>query len=288
MTDIIANYIKASDNADDYADFLLEQIEQQVVEDVDELFTDAASRDAELWLEMDVNPELTVKDYDTVDNESRDIDWAIGLAGIAAAATTETFIRRREETIIKPLAYRMQALDSFSLTRAQLIEAGKRGTEIVEMAHYSRLQAKWMNELSFLKEMGNKELYTALGEYGALRPAEQVIIDSVDYVSRMTSHRPGSVQFKEATANLIDANSKRAMQGMNRRSVERIYSYREANSDLNTMMVWVGERGGRNCEYCLARFGQIATYNEWIEMGLPGTDVCKGGDRCRCHLANAD
>jgi hypothetical protein len=287
LPDKITKYLEANDNADDYAESLLDDLEQKRLEDIDDLYNNTDDRDLELWAYFGLeDPDQIVVEYEAVESDDRDLDWVIGLAGLATAASIQFFLDNREETLIKPLAYREQALDPFQMSYSELVLAGKRKTEIEAVMRFQALQAKYLEEVSFLRGMGNRELYDALREYGALRPFEQSVSRATGYVSRMTTYRPGSPEFKAAVNQLIDADSKRAVTGMNRRSVERIYTYREADGDLNTLMVWIGEPGPHNCQFCPSFFGETDTYGNWIERGLPG-DVCEGLDYCKCHLAAA-
>jgi hypothetical protein len=291
MPDTPKDYLVASDNADDYAQSRIEALDQQAHEDIDDLITSDAQRDAELWQELEVNPALTIDDYDGADPDDRDLKWTLGVAGLSAAASTQFFLDQREDTIIKPLAYREQVVGTLTLSTAALVTAGKRGVEVavtaVEPARFAALQAKYIRDLSFLAEMGNVELYNTLLEYKAIRPIEQVIASQTQYVARMTRYRPGTPQFKEAVNALIDTNSTRNLTNQSRRAVEGAYSYREADGDSNTLMVWIGEGGPKTCSYCYDRFGEIQSYAAWESEGLPGSDVCAGGDACRCHLAAA-
>jgi hypothetical protein len=287
MTDPVTQFLKASDNADDYGVHLMEGLEPKLLDDVDHLLTTPDARSDELWAEMGVDSGLEIDDYEEVETADRDTVWLLGLAGITAAASVQFALDNREEVIIKPLAYREQVLDGLELTRGQLVQAGKRSTEFVSELKFQKLGARYLDEVSFLRDMTDTDLYDLLRQHQALRPADHMIADATKYVSRMTSYPPGSVQFKGAVADLVDPHAKDAVRNINRRSVESIYSFREADGDLNTPMVWIGERGARNCEYCKARFGEIDTYGNWIERGLPGADVCAGQDRCRCHLAAA-
>ena len=278
------DYLRASDSANDYADKLIDDLRQKALEDIDELFNDEDSRDLDVWDRFDA-PDLSIKDFDDVDDEERDLDWVEGIAGISAAATTLFFLRNREETLIKPLAYREQVVGGLSIPRTELLKASKRGFDIAGTADFVALKAERLRELQYIKAMSDVELYDVLVDLRAMRPAEKVIADSVGYVSRMTSYRPGSPQFKEAVANLVNTDSTRALKGMNRRSVESMHSYREARGNMDTLMVWVVEFSPRTCSYCQALAGTVATYQEFIEnIGQPGSDVCQGGDLCNCHL----
>ena len=41
------------------------------------------------------------------------------------------------------------------------------------------------------------------------------------------------------------------------------------------------------CDFCLDRFGVVQRMSQWIQDGLPGADVCAGGDLCKCGLVAA-
>jgi hypothetical protein len=282
MADVVTEYIQASDNAADYADSLILGLEQKALEDIDDLYQSNANRDDELWEAYGVDTELTLDDYD--EEETRGIDWALGLAGISAAAQSQFFLDNREETIIKPTAYREQVLGGFALTRAQLVSAGKRGFEVVGVAEFEVLRADTLSKFDFMYDLSNTELYERLLNYGAMRPAEQAIASAQGYVARMTNYRPGSPQFKEEVANLISTSSKRGLKSMNRRAVSRLHTLGQVGGDTKKLLVWIGEGGKHTCDYCFALFGDVDTYENWLSRGEPGADVCKGGDLCQCQL----
>lgn len=286
MADKVEQYLQATDNADMYAEHLMLELNQTALEDIDDLMTSADRRDDELWDEMGVDAGLVVSDYEVEPVENRGVDWFNGLAGVAAASQTQFFLDNRQETLIKPVAYREQVLSGIVLTRTELIRAGKRSIEIVAQERYAVLQSRYLKELSYLSDYTATELYGALQELGALKPAGQAIADASGYVFRMTGYRPGSAQFKSEVARLVDSSAQN-IKWMNRRAVERLHSYREADGDMNTPMVWIGERSPANCPYCPPNFGVIKKYREWLEDGMPGSDVCAGQDRCQCHLAAA-
>lgn len=287
MPDEIKRFIEASDNASDYADAQIESIQLDALEDVDDLFRNPDNRDPELWDAIGVDEALTISDYEAVKPAERGLDWVTGFAGISAAASTQVFIANKERGIINPVAYREQVLDGFTLTREQLVLAGKRGVELEATKRFVAIQAKYKAEMAFLADLTGAEVYRALLEYDAILPAEQLISNATGYVARMTNYPPGSLQFKEEVSKLVDKSAGDNLRQMNRRAIERIHSYREANGDGNTLMVWLTEGGPSTCSYCLEMGGTVATYEWFITNGMPGADVCKGGDRCRCHLAQA-
>jgi hypothetical protein len=282
MTEV-AEYIKASDSASDYADHLMEGIEQQAREDIDDLYRSPTNRDDELWELFGVDGELTINDYD--EEELRGIDWTLGVAGISAAATTQFFLDERETTILKPAAYRDQVLAGFALSRVQLVVAGKRGVELVSTSKFQALQAEYVNKFAFMRELTNVELYETLLDYNAIRPFEQSVVSAQGYVARMTNYKPGSPQFKEEVSKLIDVNSTRGIKSANRQAVSQIHTLGQIDGDATTPLVWIVEGGPGTCSYCRANAGEVDTYNGWIERGLPGADTCLGGDLCRCQLA---
>jgi hypothetical protein len=277
-------FLEASDNASDYADKLITDNEDLFREDIDNLILDDAKRDDELWQTFGTS-ESVLSDYDGVEREERDLDWAEGMAGMTAASMTQVFLDEREDTIIKPVAYREMVVGALVVAPAVLRMAGKRTVDVVAPETYQALQSKYLKDLAFLDDLSNTELYNVLVEAGAMRPPDKLIMDQMGYVSRMTGYRPGSPQFAEEVANLVDLNARSNIRSMNRRAVQRIYTDREVGGDLSRLMVWILERGPHNCSYCLDRAGDVRTYGDWIDAGLPGAEVCKGGDRCHCHLA---
>lgn len=286
MTDTIDAYVKATDEATDYTTTQLAKAYPDALEEIDELFRGVENRDPELWAEMDVDAELTIDEFE--EDEDRNIDWVIGLASMSAAATTQFYLDSADELIWKPLAYKEQMLEGFSLTEKQMIAAGRRGSvkyadELV--TEFKTIQERFLTELNFLRELDPAELYRTLSAYDAMIPLDKMKADAAGYISRMTGYRPGSTQWKEAVSQVVDHNSKRVLSGMTRRSVERIYSYREADGLGSALMVWVGEGGKNTCMFCVDNFGVIKTYDQWIVDGMPGADVCAGGDLCKCSLA---
>ena len=276
----VEEYIAATDNANDYTDDLMAKLEQRAMEDMDDLYTSTESRDVELWSEMGVNPELVLNDYDEIERDDRDLTWSMGLGGIAAASLHQFTLDNREDTIIKPTAYRQQVVGvlAVQMTRAQLVAAGKRGFEVEGVKGFVKLQKVYTDRLAFLRDASNPQLYNTLVESGAMRPLQKTAADAMGRVSRMTGLRPGAPQFTDEIAGLIDHNAKRGLTGMNRRAVERIYTTQAIGGDLERLMVWIVEGGKGTCSYCLDRAGDVETYETWVDLGLPGAEVCKGGD----------
>jgi hypothetical protein len=277
--------ITALDNATDYADSRVEALEQDTREDIDAAYTDIEVRDPDLWEEMGVDPELPVSDYEAVDVPERDLNWLEGLAGIAAASLAQSYLDNRTETIIKPLAYRLQKLDGFDLTRSQVEKAGKRtGLNLLGTPEYEALQQRYLARLSYLEQYSNAELYRTLQQMKALRTTDQFIADQAGYVARMTEFRPGSTQFKEELAKLIDTSSKSGMRRMSRRSLQRLYVAQQVGDNGQALLTWLVENGPGTCSYCQDNAGVTQTLDEWIQDGMPGAEVCAGGDNCRCQL----
>ena len=47
---------------------------------------------------------------------------------------------------------------------------------------------------------------------------------------------------------------------------------------------WITAVGVKHCEDCDKRAGQLKTYQEWINLGLPGTGWSRCNTRCYCNL----
>ncbi len=276
----VEEYIAATDNANDYADDLIAKLEQRALEDMDDLYTSTANRDVELWSEMGVSPDTVLSDYDEIERDERDLNWATGLGGISAASLHQFTLDNREDTIIKPTAYRQQVVGALAvqMTRAQLVTAGKRGFEVEGVKGFAKLQKVHTDRLAFLRDASNPQLYHTLVESGAMRPLEKTVAANVGNVSRMTSLKPGAAQFKEEVAGLINTNAKRGLAGMQRRATEKIYTIQSIGGDLERLMVWIVEGGKNTCSYCMDRAGDVETYETWVDLGVPGAEVCKGGD----------
>ncbi len=274
LNDKPQQFIRASDNANDYSEKQAKSLEQAALEDLDDLYNKEANRDVELWTTLGVEPSLIVDDYEK--DDERDLNWALGLAGITAAALVQFGTENQRELIAKPVAYREQALAGLVLTRAELVTAGKRLVKTVSDAHYFKLQAKFLNDLAFLGEYTNAQLYSALTELGAMQTVDQLIAQNMDYIARMTPYPKGSPQFKTALNDLIARDSSKGVRQMNRRAVQRIYTTREIGGDISTFMVWIAE-GAHPCGACTPRAGEVDTMENWILRGLPGAEVCDGG-----------
>lgn len=278
------DYIRAVDNSADYADSQVESAEQRAVETIDAMYR-GEDRDEELWRAIGVNPELTIQDYDEAEPDDRDLDWSLGVAGIAGASVVNYWLVDRESLLIRPAAYQEQIVGGLEIAGDELVTAAKRGFEVLGEASYQKIRADVLEQFSFLRKMDNLELYELLVQNGAMRPSDKIINDAMGYVSRMTSYRPGSTQFIEQVNNLISSSSKRGLKSMTRRAVQQLYTESEVDGDTNRRMVWVVEGSKNTCGYCLDRAGVVMPYSQWIVEGLPGADVCLGGDLCNCFLA---
>lgn len=282
-----AKYIRTNDLANEFADTLLDKLEQEAVERVDELYTTPSVRNVELWNKFRAPVDLSVSDFEAVDDVVRDLDWVEGMSSISSSSRTQVFLENRSETIIKPLAYREQTVGQMRLTRAELLQAGRRTADLASLpssVSFETLQAKYLNDLSFLSQLDDVELYEALLDFGAVLPPEKMIAQSSGYPARMMSYRSGSPQFKEELSSMIRSDARNGLREMQRRSTMHLSAHRESNGDLNQLMMWLLEASPRTCDHCQIRGGEVATFAQWIDRGLPGDDVCKGGNRCRCQL----
>jgi hypothetical protein len=286
MTEAVDSYVRAFDEAGDYALDQAVRLKQAELEDIDELLRNSEMRDAELWEEIEVADETTIQEYEV--DEDRDLDWIMGFGGMGAAAVTQFVLQNAEPLIFKPVAYRIQVMEPFEdLSQTQMVAAGKRGTigfNVQAVTQFQKLSARFLDTMERFRAMEPVDLYRSLRSMGALPAIEKTTADAIGYVSRMTNYAAGSQQFKAAVNNLIDSLSSRAVIGQSRRAIERIYTERAVGGDSSRLMVWICEGAKNTCEYCRARSGEIKTYEQWVVDGLPGADVCAGQDLCKCGL----
>jgi hypothetical protein len=281
-------FSRAFDNSIEYAIALLSENENEFAEDIDELYLEPESRDEFIW---DLFAAGQVKkvpaDFDTIDRADRDLEWTLGLSALAAASLLQTFLEHRDTTIIKPAAYRTQVLSGFDLTRESMIQVAKRGYDVAGTDVFKALQSKYINQYAFLKKMDNVDLYDLLQKYHALKSPDKLISDATAYVTRMTNYASGSVQYKGAISNLVSTSSSRGISAMSRAATRQIHIEEElikSSGEADPLMIWLVDGGPNSCGFCLDRSGHIQRYSQWLVDGLPGSDVCAGGDLCNCGL----
>jgi len=282
----VDEYVRAFDEAGDFADARIRKYEQIALEDIDELMRNPDRRDRKLWKSLDVSRTLTAERYEREKN--RDLDWILGFGAMASAASTQFVLEYSSEIIFEPEAYAAQKLDRFNLDRAELISAGKRGgggSAAVPVTRFEDIQKKYLMRFESISKLDPADLFRTLQRMRALPAIEKITADAVGYISRMTNYGRGTLQFKEAVSELVNHMSTRALKGQARRAVERLHTAREVDGNDNQLLVWVGEGGKNTCDYCVDRFGEIRTYAQWMTEGMPGADVCRGGDLCKCGLA---
>lgn len=282
----VDQFVRAFDEAGDFADARIQKYNQIALEDIDELMRNPDRRDRKLWKALDVSRTLTVERYEREKN--RDLDWILGFGAMASAASTQFILEYSPEIIFEPEAYATQKLDRFDMDRTELIAAGKReavGSASAPVTRFEELQRKYLSRFESISKLEPVDLFRTLQRMKALPAIEKVTADAIGYVSRMTNYGRGTVQFKEAVSNLVDHVSTRVIKGQARRAVERLHTAREIDGNDNQLLVWVGEGGKNTCDYCVDRFGEIRTYAQWLTEGMPGADVCRGGDLCKCGLA---
>jgi len=276
-------FVAASDAADEYAEELIASLEQQSLEDIDDLINHTDNRDFELWEELGLDPNLVVEDYEQ-ENE-RDLDWSLGLAGIFAAASLQFFLDNRQKTIIEPVLSRIDATDGYKIEAEKLKIASKRESDVgaQKIKKSKVIPKRHSRTLSNLSNLSNLELYNELVDIGALSKFDTIVSNAVGSTSRMIAFPAGSPQFKEALSNTISANS-RNLKSQNRRSVEAICVAMLIYGRSGQLMMWLIERDSNTCIFCRGNSNKIKTYAKWRLDGLPGAEVCLGGDLCRCHL----
>ena len=281
----IDEFVRAGDEAHEFSDASVDAFHQQALEEIDDLFRSLDNRDEELWDDLGADDTDTIADLEDEDNEDRDLMWLLGMSWLSMASTVQGFLDNREDLIIRPVAYREQLLDGFDLSSEELVSAGKRGSlgSAVEIVgRFETVQAKYLDDLSFLRDMDNVELFRTLRKYNALPSPAKILSDSMGYVSRMTEYKAGTDQWKGAVADLINHDSTRVMKGINRQAVRGIYQERDRDGDDSRPMVWIGE-GGNPCGPCQDRFGEIKTWAQWVIDGMPPTG-CLGNWLCKCVL----
>jgi len=69
------------------------------------------------------------------------------------------------------------------------------------------------------------------------------------------------------------------MQG-SRLGQDRIYG--------NNLMKWVTVGSPKLCDDCKSRIGQVATWEDWVGMGLPATGWSRCREFCYCQLIPSD
>ena len=285
MPDPIAEYIAASDNASDYADAQAKKLEQRALEDIDDLTRNPERRDTEFWAAFDVNEQLTVADYEAEPVLERGPEWSLGLAGIYGASRSQFVMDNREALIIKPAAYRQQVMSRFSLTHEQLVAAGKRGFPIENNPYFEEIQLESYESVEDLRGLNNTDLYTELLTLGAVRDSGQVIVTETARTSYMLSYPPESIAWQNAASSVVNTEATKEVTSMTRRSLAAVYAVKIKNILTSPLVVWIIEGGKNTCGNCLNYAGQVHTYEEWANIyGLPGAEVCRGLDRCRCNL----
>ena len=64
---------------------------------------------------------------------------------------------------------------------------------------------------------------------------------------------------------------------------------RELGGDVTvTQWQWFKDPSADSCDDCIARDGQVRSYTEWEEIGLPGAGGTQCGGNCRCTIAPED
>jgi hypothetical protein len=282
----IEQFLAASDNATDYSDSLIDGLEQDALEDIDELFTSEEMRDVDLWETLGVPPDVVVEDYEIIETEARDLDWSEGLAGISVAAMTQYFLDNREKTLLDPVAYRLQVTDEYQLEQNDLKQAGKRLVTVDPRPGFVTIKPRYHAIVAEFLGMSNTELYQSLLDARAILNPARAIANSMGYAGRALYYATGSPQFKGEISGLV-RHSTIELTGLNRQATSQLHSMIRTGGKLDTLMTWIAEGGGKICEYCANLGGDTRTYGQWLERGLPGAAVCKGGDRCRCQLITA-
>ena len=137
-----------------------------------------------------------------------------------------------------------------------------------------------------MRNLTNEELAKLLEHYGILEPIGMQQTAAMDYVRRMMPLR--SEEDIRAAYNELINNERRQLLGLNRRVAQQWSTLDAIDGDMEKEMIWIAEDDEATCDSCAPRSGEIATFREWKQRGMPGAEVCRGGDYCRCDLVVID
>lgn len=142
-------------------------------------------------------------------------------------------------------------------------------------------------DLKDIKNLSLKDLKDTLKHYGVTEAWESYEANAASYLARVSSIPPGPL-FDAELERILDVSSKRGALGMSRRAVQTWSTLEAIDGNVNQEMMWLNEDDDRTCEPCDQNGGEIHTYAEWVQIGLPGAQTCLGGDYCRCDLLVID
>lgn len=277
-------------------DLLAERMAQPAAEQVDELLHNPTNRDEQLWLAAGIaDVEVTIDDYEDVPVDQRDALWVAGLAAMLAAAKLQVLAEDREG-LLRAFARRLRDVNGLDLDQDELISAATQGISKKNVAALT----KQLRDDTIPDSSADEVLdATSLAELRALDNAD--FIDSLQdsrmigswgaqqarhlaNAERMLELEPGSDHFRDEKSSAIGAVAGLGILLLLRRASQQYTTLVEVNGNDETLMIWITEDDEAVCENCDPRGGMIHTYAEWRALGLPGSAVCLGKDRCRCDL----
>ena len=138
-----------------------------------------------------------------------------------------------------------------------------------------------------MSRLSRKELLDVLQHYGVTEPWESMRASTAAYLERVSNIVPGDPRW-EAEMNALLGGEQRALLSLARRTSEKWGTLDAIDGNVNQEMMWVTHTDDNLCDNCDDRGGEIKTYAEWVQAGLPGAAVCLGGDQCRCELVPVD
>lgn len=141
-------------------------------------------------------------------------------------------------------------------------------------------------ELADMKDMSNAELLKMLNYYGITEPYNMLQTQSMEYVRRMMPLRSDE-DINRAYSELIN-NERRQLLGVSRRVAQQWSTLDAIQGNMYQELIWIAEDDEATCDSCAPRSGEIATWAEWKQRGMPGSEVCRGGNYCRCDLIPVD
>lgn len=142
-------------------------------------------------------------------------------------------------------------------------------------------QAK-LPTLAEMKDMSNADLLRTLNHYGITEPYNMLQMQSMDYVRRMMPLKT-SEDINRAYSQLIN-NERRQLLGVTRRVSQQWSTLDAIQGNIQQELIWIAEDDEATCDACAPRSGEIETWIGWRQRGMPGSEVCQGGNYCRCDL----
>lgn len=282
-------------------DLLAERLAPDAAESIDDLLHNPQNRDEELWQDAGVSDiEVTIDDYEAVAPDERGPEWVAGLAAMVAAAKLQVLAENRD-ALLTAYRRRLRLVNGLDLSPDELVKAGAQG---IDKRNVRKLRDELRDSqddeteapgeeleepsLAALAAMSNADFIDTLQDSRMIGSWASQQTQAMGNVQRMVEREPGTLSFLDVKSDLIANQSTSGMQKLIRRSSQQYTTLAEMDGDASTDFVWVTETDDAVCSQCKPRGGEVHTYAEWLDRGLPGAAVCLGDDNCRCDLVKVD